>query len=540
MTKIKKFVSKIKNHPVIKKQTVAQATILITAFLLLSKTIGFFREILIAKYFGATGQTDAFLIALIIPTLIMGLVSSGLGTLIIPVYIEKSKKDKNQAKIFVNQIFFIWLMITAILSLIIYLFTPFFVRLIAYGFQGERFNLAVNLTKYLIPLGFATVFIGFFTGIYQSKKQFLYPTIISVIGNALIVLSLILFANKLGINSWTIGQLSFSAFCFFSLFFVLYKKWHFFKEFNLKKFQTKEIKNFLIILLPLILAGGINILNQIVDKTIASGLPIGSISILNFAQRTYAIPLTILVVPLITAIFPTFSSLATDKDKSKRKNYAQILKKSLFLSWSIIIPIAVIMMILAEPIVKFLFQRGAFTNIATQLTALTVTMYSIGLFAVSANYFLIKIFYSFQNTKTPLILGAIIVSINIIGNIVLSKILGVQGIALATSIASIIGFILYFKVIKNKYFKNENFIISVKKILKIILLSVLLGITSLFLKPYLLTYSPNLFSFALKFVISGLTLTLFYFILSQLLKVQEIEIIGDYFKKILNILIKKI
>jgi len=530
MTKIKRFISKIKNHPVLRKQTVAQATILITTFLLLSKTIGFFREILIAKYFGATGQTDAFLVALIIPTMIMGLVSSGLGTLIIPTYIEKSKKDEKKTKIFVNQIFFIWLIIAIALSLIIFLFTPFFVKLIAYGFKGERLNLAITLTRYLIPLGFATVFIGFFTGIYQSQKQFLYPTIISVIGNLLIILSLILFTNKLGINGWTIGQLSFSVFCFFSLFFVLYKKWNFFKNFDIKKFQTKEIKKFLIILLPLILMGGVNTLNKIIDKTIASHLPIGSISILNFAQRTYAIPLTILTVPLITAIFPTFSSLALDKDK--RKNYAQILKKSLFLSCSIIIPISVVMIILAEPIVKFLFQRGAFTNIATQLTALTVIMYSIGLFAISANYFLTKIFYSFQNTKTPLILGAIIVSINIVGNIILSKILGIYGIALATSIASIIGFILYYQIIKNKYFKNENFTISVKKISKIILLSVLLGIISLlFLKPYLLSYSQNFWAFVFKFIVSGLILASFSYFFAQLLKIQELQIIKNYFKK---------
>jgi len=529
MIKIKKFALKIKNHPILRKQTVTQATILITVFLFLSKVIGYFREIFVAKYFGATGQTDAFLVALIIPTMIMGLMSSGLGTLIIPTYIRKSEENEKQAKIFINQIFFIWLMITGLLCLVIYLFAPFFVKLIAYGFQGERFSLAVELTRRLIPLGFATVFVGLFAGIYQSKKQFLYPTVISVVGNALVVLSLILFVNKLGINSWTIGQLSFSIFCFFSLFFVLRKKWNFFKKFDLKNFRTKEIKNFLIILLPLILTGGINILNQIIDKTIASDLLIGSISILNFAQRTYAIPLTILVVPLITAIFPTFSSLALNK--GKRKDYAQILKKSLFLSWSIIIPVSVVIMILSEPIVKFLFQRGAFTSTATQLTALTVIMYSIGLFAISANYFLIKVFYSFKNTKTPLILGAIIVSINIIGNIILSKTLGVYGIALATSISSIIGFILYYQIIKNKYFKNENFDIPIKKISKIILLSIFLGVISLFLKPYLLSYSQNFLSFVFKFIISGLILISSSYFFARLLKIQELQIIKNYFRK---------
>ena len=532
MTKIKRFVLKIKNHPVLKKQRVLQATILITVFIFISKIIGYSREVLIAKYFGTTGQTDAFLVALIIPTLVMGLISGGLFTLIIPIYIEKRRENPQKAKIFINQIFLLWCLVLLFLSLILLFFTPFFVKLVAFGFEGERFNLAVKLTRYLIPLGFFAVLVGLLKGIYQSQKQFFYPIIISVIGNALIVLSLILFTPYLGINSWTVGQLLCIILSFLALFLVLWKKWGFFQNFFLKNILWQEIKHFLIILLPLTLIGGIDILNQLIDKTIASRLQIGSISILNFAQRTYTIPLGFLVIPLITALFPTFSSLALDKDK--RKNYAQILKKSLNLSWSIIIPVSVVIMILAEPIVKFLFQRGAFTNIATQLTASTVTMYSIGLFAISANYFLTKIFYSFKDTKTPLILGAIIVSINIIGNIILSKILGVQGIALATSIASIIGFILYYQIIKNKYFKNENFNIPIKKLLKIMLLSLSLGIISLFLKPYLLSFSKNFVFFAFKFIVSGSILALFYYLFAQLLKLQELQIIRNNIKNLIK------
>ncbi|MBL7053963.1 murein biosynthesis integral membrane protein MurJ [Patescibacteria group bacterium] len=528
MTKNRKFILKRKNHNIFKKQNIAQATILISIFLFLTKIIGYFREILIAKYFGTSSQTDAFLVALMIPLSIMGLISGGLGTLIIPIYLKKTKENLEKAKIFINQIFFIWIIITSILCFGIYLFTPFFVKLFAYGFDKERFNLTIKLTKYLIPMGFMTVFIGFFTGIFQAKKQFLYPILIGFIGNIIIVLSLILFTNNIGINSWVYGVLLSSCFSFLLLFLFLYKKWNFFKKFNLKKWQKKEIKNFLIILLPLILISGLNTLNQLIDKIIASTLSVGSIAILNFAQRIYTIPLGLLMIPLTIAIFPTFSSMAINSNK--KKDYSKILKKAINFSWSIIIPISVIMIVLAEPITKFLFQRGAFTNTSTQLTYPTVIMYLIGLFAISANYFLTKIFYSFKNTKTPLILSAIIISINIVANIILSKILGVKGIALATSIASITGFILYYQVIKNKYFKNEDFKISWKKILKIIPLSILLGAISLLLKPYLLSYSSGVIPFGFKFIISGIILATFYYFFAQLLKIQEIKIIKNYLK----------
>lgn len=537
MVEIKKIFLRAKNHSIFKKQTVIQATTLITIFLFLNKFIRFLIEIFIAKYFGATAQTDAFLIALIIPTIVMSLAAGGIGTLIIPICIEGFKKNREKEKIFINQIFFLWFLVAIITALIIYLFTPFFVKLIAYGFEKERFNLAVSLTKKLIPLGVTTIFVGFFTGIYQSRNQFLYPIVVSTVGSALIIFCLLLFVNKLGVNSWVIGQLSFGIFSFFALFFLLYKRWEFFQKFCLRKIQFKKIKKFLFILIPLMLMGGIQILNQIVDKTIASHLSIGSVSILSFAQKTYTIPLTILVIPLITAIFPTFSSLALDKEK--RGNYAQILKKSLFLTWSIIIPVSVILIILAEPIVRFLFQRGSFTSANTLLTASTVRMYSLGLFAVSANYFLIKIFYSFKNTKTPLTLSIITVAINILGSIVLSKILGAQGIALATSVALIIGFILYYRVIKNKYFKKENLKINIEEMSKIILISILLGIISFFLRPYLIVYQSNSLYFILRLITVGLILISIYFVLSQLFKLQEIKIAQNYFKKELNRIYKK-
>ena len=512
---------------IFKKQTVAEATILITVFIFLSKVIGYFREVFIAKYFGVTGQTDAFLVALLISTSIMGLLSSGLSVLIIPVYVEKRKNDPAKAKIFANQIFLLLCGITLIFSLVLFFFAPFFVKLVAFGLGETRFNLAVTFTRYLIPLGFATVFIGFFTGLYQARRQFLYPTLITVIGNALVVLSLILLTPRLGINSWTVGYLLFAALSFFALWGVLWRKGGFFQNFFLKNIDWAEIRHFFWLLFPLTLSGGVVILNQIIDKTIASFLATGSIAILNFAQGIYSIPLSFLSGSLVVALYPVFASLALDK--SQRFNYARVLREALSLSWYLIIPISFIFMILSQQIVRLLFQRGAFTVEATNLTAFALSMYSIGLFAHMANYFLIKTFYSFKNTKVPLILTFVIVVTNIIGNIILSRILGVAGIALATSISVSLGFILYFSIL-SKYFKGISFKSLWEEAFRVILASIPLGACSFFLRPYL-SASPDFFHLLTKFILVGALLSLLYLLSGYLLKLEGLKITISFLKR---------
>jgi len=526
-----KFSSLIKKFPFLKRQNVAEATILMASFLFLSKVIGYFREVLVAKYFGASSQTDAFLVALIIPSSIMGIISTGLSTLIIPIYIEKKKKNPEKAKIFVNQIFLLWSIILLVLSFLIFIFAPFLVKLIAFGFQGQRLDLAILLTRYLTPIGFATVLTGLFIGLFRAERQFLYPTIISIIGNVLVVSCLILFHSLLGINSWTLGRLLYAGFTFFALFWVLWKKKNLFQKFSLKYVNWLEIKEFFFLLFPLILTSSIATLHQIVDKTIASFLPVGAIAVLNFAQRTYTIPLSLLALPLSFAIYPTFSSLALEKEK--RVDYSKTLQKALCLSWYIIIPCSILFIALSQPIVKFLFQRGAFTIQDTVRTSLTVSLYSLGLFAHAANYFLNKAFYSFKNTKTPLIISSIIVGINIIASILLSRILGVAGIALATSISSFIGFVLSLAVLHKKYFKFSARRPLAFQAIKTIIACIPLTILSFIFKPYL---SANLKFLLLlpRFILVGIILTLVYLFLSYLLNLEGYRIIIEYLKKTLS------
>jgi len=506
---------RVKKSSFIKRQTVSQAAIIIAVITFISKFIGYVREILIANYFGASGVVDAFLVATIIPSMVLGLFAAGLNTLIIPVYIEKKARDPVYAKKFVNWVFLVWGTIFLFASILVLIFAPFLVKLVAVGFTGERFTLAVNITRYLTLSGYLSILTGLFTGLFHSEKQFLLPTIVSFVVNWIIVLSIALLTPYLGINSWTVGQTLFAIISFTSLFYVLYKRYGFFHKLSFKGIEWREIYKFTILLLPLIVSGGIGTLNTIVDRTIASTLDVGSIAALNFAGRVWAIPISLLAGPIATAVFPGFSELAVGKDKIK--DYSYMLNKTIAIMWYFIIPASLIFITLSEPIVRVLFQRGAFDVKATQVTSFAVSMYSIGLFAHSANPLLGRVFYSYKNTITPVIISICTVGLNIFLNIVLGRLIGAGGIALATSLSVTFGFIVY-NITVRKYLIPFTKRLAIETV-KIILCSTVVGGVSYLSLPF---FRGNLGFIALvvRLLLVGLFAGGIYLVLSYLLKVE--------------------
>jgi putative peptidoglycan lipid II flippase len=523
----------------LKKQTVTQAALIIAIVSFISKFFGFFREVLVAKYFGATGQTDAFLVALIIPSLILGLFSGGFATLIIPFYLEKKAQSQEAARRFVNSVFMVWGTIFIVLSIMIFIFAPLCVRIVAYGFKGDIFDLAVRLTRYLLVSGIFAALIGMLTGLLQAEKQFFFPIFVSFLGNIGLVVSLFVFHRQLGIHSWTIGQLSSSGFAFFTLFIVLYWRFGFFHSLNYNQIKWLEIKSFALLLLPLVISGGLSVLNQVIDKTIASSLDAGSIASLNFATRIWQIPLTLLAVPIATAVFPTFSELALNG--GSRREYETRLNRTLSHMLYLTIPSTVFLFFLSEPIVRLFFERGVFDIKATALTSLVLKMYVLGLFAHSISPILARAFYSFKNTRTPLITSAICISLNIILNILLSKLLGAAGIALATSIVMAINIILYSRFLRRYLTTFDTELLS--NISKTILTSLPIGLVCYFSLPFLNNISAGTIagftSLAIRISAVGLLSIIPFFMLSRLFHLESYTFLKSYALSFINKLLPK-
>jgi putative peptidoglycan lipid II flippase len=523
--------SRIKEFRILKRQTITEAVIIITIITFLSKIFGYAREVLVAKYFGTSAQTDAFLVAMLIPSMILGLFSGGIQTVVIREYAEKKSKNIPEAKILVNQIFFIFSVVLAVVSLFLVLFSEFFIKIVAFGFSGERLMLASNFMKFLTPYGFMMVLSGLFTGLFQIERQFLYPAFIGLISNILVPLSLVLLSPFLGIGSWAVGQNLFGLIYFFPMFFVLKYRWKFFDIFELPKIRWKEISEFVRLMLPIILVSGIGIIYQIIDKMIASFLPTGSISALNFAQQVFLIPYGLLATSISVSVYPSFSTYAVKEDNG---NYSSLFEKSLFSLAYIMIPISVLFVVFSHTIVQLLFERGAFGVSATNLTAGCVAMYSLGLSALSLNSIFHNAFFSFKDTKTPMYISLVTAGMNIVLDILLARLWGASGIALATTMVTFTALMLYALSFKKKhYVSGINSRQIYGELWKIIFASVVIGLLSFIWKgfiPQRAGFLVVLFRLGMIVVFMGVV----YVALTGLLRSSGFNLAKGYFQKFLG------
>lgn len=465
----------------IKRQTVFQAAFLVTALNLFSQLVGYAREIIVARDFGASALTDSFLVGMMIPTMVLGLLAGGIGTLIIPVYLEKKKKNADNAILFVNQIFWIWTFLFILLTIFICFCAPFLVRLFAFGFQAKSFTLAIQVTRYLLPYAIFFILISFFSGLYQAEQHFLLPAVMILLQNLIVVGSILLFGRRFGIQSWTIGLIISSFTACLILFLGLRTRKGFFSFFTFQSINWSEIAYFAALLVPLIISTDMAMLNNLIDRTVASTLPAGSISVLNFAGKIWFIPITMIAVPLSIAIFPHFSHLAVQT--TAKSLLSQNRTKIIHLNWYIIIPASIFLIVNANPIVRIVFERGVFDTKAVAMTAFTVQMYSIGLFAHAANPIQIRVFYAFQNTWTPLLIALGAAFVNLFGDIWLAKKMGVGGIALSSTIVVIINYLLYERVLSRKYFREIK--TSLREPIRILLIAIFLGLINWFALPWI-------------------------------------------------------
>jgi len=519
---------KIKKFRILKSQTITEAAVIITIITFLSKIFGYAREVLVAKYFGTSAQTDAFLVAMLIPSMVLGLFSGGIQTVVIREYAEKKSINLPEAKILVNQIFFIFSVVLAVVSIFLVLFSEFFIKIVAFGFSGERLVLASNFMKFLTPYGFMMVLSGLFIGLFQIERQFLYPAFIGLISNIFVPLSLILLSPFMGIDSWVVGQNLFGLLHFFPMFFILRYRWNFFDIFELNKIRWNEISEFVCLMLPIIVVSGIGIIYQIVDKMIASFLPAGSISALNFAQRVFLIPYGILASSISVSVYPSFSTYAVKEDNG---NYLHLFEKSLFSLAYTMIPISVLFVMFSHTIVQLLFERGVFGVSATNLTAGCVAMYSAGLFALSLNSIFHNAFFSFKDTKTPMYISLVTAGINMVLDILLARLWGVVGIALATTIVTFTALLFYIISFKKKHYVSG---ISSRQIygefLKIIFASVVIGVLSFIWKEFIpqrAGFLVILFRFGIVVVFMGVI----YLVLTGLLRSLGFNLAKEYFQK---------
>lgn len=508
---------------------VAKATLGLMVATIIAKILGFGRELVLASSYGASMYSDAYITAMNIPLVIFTIIGSTIGTVLIPMYFEVNNNlGENKALCFTNNIFNIVIGICILLAIVGFIFTEPLVKLFAMGFEGQTRKIAIDFTRITI---IGIVFTGLsyiMTSYLHIKNNFTVPGLISVPKNIIIIISIILSAKyNPYIMIW--GTLiGISTEFLFQLPYAIKNGYKYQLYINIK---DKYIKKTAMLIGPVLIGIGVNQINTMVDRTLASTLVEGSISALNYANKLNEFVRSLFIASVIAVIYPMLSRLSSEDNEEK---FISSVVQSINSIVLLVIPISVGAMVLANPIVRILFQRGEFDDRATSMTSIALVMYSIGMVAFGLRDILGKVFYALQDTKTPMINGVVAMVMNIVLNIILVKYLKLAGLALATSISAIICIFLLFISLKKKigYFGQDKI---VKTFVKSMLSSVVMGVVTYF------SYNTLVSILGVGFIKEVIALTISvgigaitYGISILVLKVDEINVVTDMVNKKLN------
>ena len=412
------------------KNKVAKSASIVIIITILSKLLGFFRDTLIAGTFGTTYQTDAYNMAITIPSIMFGIFGLAITTTFIPILNETfNSKGKEEMFNFANNIMNILLGLSLVLCFISWFFAPQIVRIIAPKFTGEIYGLTVKLTRLSsINILFMSMNSGYIA-VLQTLDDFIAPALIGFMINIPIIIYILM-------GSPSVDGLMVATGIGYVLQVLIQIPWlikHNYKYEPFIDFKDQRIKSMLGLIIPILIGASVNQINSLVDKTIGSGLPHGSISALNFSQKINGLMYSIFGIAIVTVMYPRFANEANEDNLKRFKMY---ISKSINNINLIMIPATVGIIVLSTPLVKFIFQRGAFDESSVQMTSISLTFYSLGVIFYGMRDILNRAFYSLKDTKIPMINGAIGMIINIVLNLILVRFMGIGGLALSTSVSA--------------------------------------------------------------------------------------------------------
>lgn len=447
-----------------------KAALLVMIITVISKIVGFVREIVLSYVFGASAITDAYLISQTIPLTIFSFISTGIATGFIPIYSKIQQNDgKHYADKFTSNLSNSLLLLATIIVAFVLAFTQPVVKMFASGFSGETLELAVSFTRITVFGVYFTAVLYIFSGYLRVYEHYLAPALIGFPMNLIVICSLFIGAKT---NVFVIAFGSLLAIASQLVVLIPFLRRTSYQHQIVVNVKDKYLKEMFLIALPVIIGTSVNEINVLVDRTLASRIAVGGISALNYARRLNGFVQGIVVVSLTSVMFPIISKMAAAENI---KGLKQTVNEAMASMSLLIIPATIGAMVFAEEIVALLFGRGAFTAEAITMTGNALFYYSIGMIAFGLRDVLSRAFYALQDSKTPMINATIGVVLNIALNIILSRYMGIGGLALATSISAIVAVVLLFTSLRRKI-GGLGLSNLVKSFTKIGLASVIMGV----------------------------------------------------------------
>lgn len=499
--------------------------IIVSVLILFGKTISFIKNIFISYYFGSTIEADTYFIANTIPSVIFWAFISACTVLLLPEYCRQKKfGGEVYANKFLSNYLNIIVLISIFLTFVSYIYAGEFIYVIAPNLTADGYNLAKKLCQILvISYPFTAICMSIST-ISTSYNKFYAPHMIPIFSGVVTIVGLILFVESYGIVIVAITGVV--AVVLQSIIQVIIARSYFRPSFSIPKFDEK-IKNISILAAPVFITTTIEQLNLISNNILGTGLGIGAISSLNYAQTIQLTIYAVVCSSVLTVIYPVMSGLS---GSSKYFELIELTVKWIKISILLLTPILTFIGVNVKQFIEIVFYRGSFDNNALIATSESMFAYLPGVIFLTIREFLVRIYYLNDRTFHIMVVIVSSVLINVLLSFLLVPYLGISGLALGNSLSILFSIFFIFIWLGNLNISYASLINGCMFLLKLMIGMLLILIVNYHFYVFL---KQSIFNFIMSFLLSFIL----FMILMYIMKIREI--IDIFFMiKILSVKIK--
>jgi putative peptidoglycan lipid II flippase len=409
-------------------QQIQRATLMLMAGTLLLNLVSFIKSPIIARYYGTSGAMDAYFLAFAPFNLLTGILLSGLHAVLIPIYLDVRQKQGETQAAAVVLTFLAWtLLAVAGVGGILYVGSDALSAVLGRGFDPAQIKLTAALLRLSLVLLVLTMLNDMCLYILNAHQEFFISALIPLVG-ALFSLGYIIVFHAQGIVSLMYGLIAGIMLQLLILLGVLYPRFP--PHVKLLPRSHPDIHTAFQELLPLLIGGSFGHINVVVDQMMAAWLPTGSLAALNYANRLHTTLTQLLIVMLARAVLPYFALQAAAEDRNAlQTTFFLTLRRTLYL----VLPISLGIICFAQPLIRLVFERGAFTGESTAATASAWIAYTLGLPMQAVGILAARVYNVLHDNTTLMYVSAVGIGLNIGLNWVFMQWWGHVGIALSTS-----------------------------------------------------------------------------------------------------------
>lgn len=441
----------------VSKKKIAKDSIKVALTLIFVKIIAIFKQAAIAATFGAGAEMDAYLVANDFLSEIGSIIFASLSVSFLNFYLINAVKSKEDKEKFAGNVLSVFIPIAIAIAVIAAIISRPMAFVLAPGFSESGQALVSRCVIILAVTLVNSCISTLFTGILDAEKDFVPGKLASFFQGVFIIITTLTLSDLMGIDSLLVG---FIAYNFFNNFFLFLRSRRYIRIKLHRPRYTDEVKTIIKQSVPLFISNSASQVNVMIDKAICSGLDVGTVSALSYGSFIVSSVGTIFIGGFCSIFYSNFSSCAAEENYEKMH---KLYKRSLYMFLFLLIPVIIYICYNSSDVVRLLYQRGAFDEVAAGRTSLVTFAYALGFIFGAFREVSAFFCYANQNTKSPMINTLIIVGVNITASLILVGPLGGFGVALGTTIGQFVGMILMVKTAV-KYLNSFREIIDIRGI----------------------------------------------------------------------------